>query len=628
MCGIFGVFNLKGKQAISAGRISSSLQQMKHRGPDASGCEVFGEQAALAHLRLSIIDLDACSNQPFRWNDRYWIAFNGEIYNYLELRAELAQRGYQFRTHSDTEVLLAAYVAWGPDCVQRFNGMWAFAIYDTEQEELFCSRDRFGVKPFNYAVVEGQFLFSSEIKSMLAYAPQLRVPNYKIIANYVRTSLGAQTEETWFKDILRLPPAYNLVVNASGIKKMRYWDYPRKVNKGISYEQAVDTYRQIMADALQLRMRSDVPVGLTLSSGLDSTSIVCMLDQQAASNRKTYTASFDHLSFHKSEKANFKKDIEINEPSLVRRLAADTGFDPSFIAVDYNQYIADLKRIIWHMESGHGSPAVFPLDQVLRRAAQDVTVVLEGQGADELLGGYISNLMPVYLLQLVRKGQWKKAKEEFKKFTGTYSFKTALMLFVRQSKLSFIKNLYYKSSGIDSLLVGALKGQPALEDYPIEPKGFDDDINTHLFKAHTGGLVNLLHYGDAISMAHSLESRLPFMDYRLVEFAFTLPPEYKIRLGLGKFIHRTAMKGIVPPYILDNPVKFGFESPLTHLFLKEGEDSAQAILLSERCLQRNLFAKEGVEQLFADLKAKKKDASRLLYRMLSVELWFRNFIDN
>jgi asparagine synthase (glutamine-hydrolysing) len=627
MCGILGIYNLSSDETFDNEKFRSALLTMIYRGPDSNKIQVFGKDCILGHLRLSIIDLSDENAQPLQIDNRYWIVYNGEIYNYIELRNELINAGYQFRTTGDTEVILRAYQYWGKDCVSRFNGMWAFVIYDSLESALFCSRDRFGIKPFYYATVNGQLIFSSEIKAIISCFPQLKVPNYSIISNYCRKSIGAQTRETWFENIYRIEPAHCLLVNSKGVKSYRYWDYPRKVQHEITFGAAVNTYRELLSDSIKLRMRSDVPVGFTLSSGIDSSSIVCLLKNKFSGNKNTYTASFSKTAFHKSEKQNFREDITIDEPDLVRKLTRNLDLKSHIIEIDYRNYLNDLKRIIRHLESGHGSPAIFPLDQILHEAAKDVTVVLEGQGADELLGGYINDVYPIYLLELIRKFRFSKALHELAIFMKTYSIKMAIMISVRQSNLFFLKKLYYKISGIETFFAGRLRNFKEISDYPAESSGFDDRINAHLFKAHTGILVDLLHYGDAIPMSHSLESRQPFMDYRLVEFVFTLPFLYKIQNGKGKFLHREAMRGIVPEYIIDNPIKLGFDSPLSELFTFEGEGSAFSVLLSDKSISRGLFSKDALIKAFKEQKEQKKNHSRLLFRLLSVELWFREFID-
>jgi asparagine synthase (glutamine-hydrolysing) len=627
VCGIFGIYNINNNKSFDEKKIESSIQTMQYRGPNARGIKTFKDKAALAHLRLSIIDLKEESNQPFQVDDQYWITYNGEVYNYIELKEELLNYGLTFRTESDTEVILRAYQHWGEDCVTKFNGMWAFAIYNKEKNELFCSRDRFGVKPFNYALVENQFVFSSEIKAMIHYFPQLKKPNYNVIANFCRTSIGAQIKETWFENVFRLEPAHNIIINQNGIQLKKYWDYPKKVNYNLIFEKACKEYKELLQDAVKIRMRSDVAVGFTLSSGIDSTSIVSLLKSNFNNNKNTYTASFSNTGYDILEKQNFKKDIVINEPAIVRKLTSEIGINSKIVEINYSNYIEELQKIIFHLESGHGSPAISPLYQILKEAKKDVTVVLEGQGADELLGGYINNIFPIYILELIKNFKFRKSFHEIKVFIKTYSLKATFMLWVRQLNIQFIKNFFFKITGQDSLYIGKIKKYKPLNDYPNKPHGFSCSLNNHLYKSHSGGLVNLLHYGDAISMAHSLESRLPFMDYRLVEFAFSLPYEFKVNKGKGKYIHRMAMQGIVPDYILNNEFKFGFESPISHLFKSESNNSCKSILLSEKCINRGLFNKNKLNKYFTDHFNGKKNNSRILYRMLQIELWFREFID-
>lgn len=628
MCGIFGLNNLQKNRPIIISMVESCLKTMIYRGPDDQSLEKINDDVVFGHVRLSIIDLNTGSNQPFcDETGNYWIVFNGEIYNYLELKAELIALGHNFKTSSDTEVLLYAFIQWGEQCVQKFNGMWAFAIYDKKTDKLFCSRDRFGVKPFNYALVNGQFIFASEIKAILNYFPELKVPNYNVIANYCRTSVGAQIKETWFENIYRLEPAHNLIVDDTGIKIVRYWDYPRQIDKNISFEVAKERYRNIFTNAVELRMRSDVPVGFTLSSGIDSSSIVSVLKDKLNDNNKSFTAAFSSSKFSKNEKQNFNEDIEIDEPKLVKKMAYEIGLQPTIVEVEFANYVDRLSRIIFHLESGHGSPAVYPLDSILERASNDVTVVLEGQGADELLGGYISSVMPVYIKELLTRFRLKVALQELRNFKRVYSLKSAFMLFIRESNNAWIQKLYFKFSGIDALYAGKIKRYNYLKDYPQDPRGFDNALNAYLYKSHTGVLVNLLHYGDAVSMKHSLESRLPFMDYRLVEFVFRLPSEYKVHIGVGKYIHREAMKDIVPDFVLSNPYKFGFDSPLLQIFLQSDPNTPSAILLSKICLNRGLFSEKALRKVLLRQKFGNANYSSYLFRMLCVELWFREFID-
>jgi len=626
MCGIFGIVNGNRNLAIDRDRVGIAARCMNHRGPDAFGQWGIANRVEFAHLRLAIIDLNPNSNQPFISNSgRYVMVFNGEIYNYIEIRAELVALGHNFRTQSDTEVLLNAYIEWGDLCVTRFNGDWAFAIYDREEGVLFCSRDRFGVKPFNYAVAGGQFVFASEIKSILGYFPGLRRPNYNIIANYCRNGLGAQHAESWFDGVFRLPPAHNLTWKNGQVAIRRYWDYPTAINRKIQLQEAAEEYKRLFVNAVRLRMRSDVPVGTTLSSGIDSGSIVSVLRTFYADRHQTFTAVFGESEFRKSEKGVYREHVAMDESRTVSMLANELGLESHFIADARVEFIEELAEVINSLESGHSSPATISLARVLRKAKAHVTVLLEGQGADELLGGYIINILGTVMYQYMKAGRLWQAERELVAFHKNYSLGYAGKMFVRLLDKKWIEKVYHKSVGIDRVFGARLSNYNRIAEPTMPVGGFDDDLNRLLWRAHVGGLVNLLHYGDALSMAQSLESRLPFMDVNVVHFAFTLPFDMKMKNGLGKYIHRYSMRGIVPPYILENPIKHGFNTPLAVHFEKGA--SANAILLSERCRARDIYDHRGLTALINEQTSGATDRGTLLFRLLSVELWFRRFID-
>ncbi len=635
MCGIFGIYNLKNKKTVfNELEIRGALDTMKHRGPDATDLKIFDQKTVLGHLRLSIIDLSKDGNQPFHVDDRYWIVFNGEIFNYLELKEELIALDYTFRTASDTEVLLRAYQHWGEECVQKFNGMWAFCIYDTKEDTIFCSRDRFGVKPFNYSIVDDQFIFSSEIKPILHVKPSLKVPNYNVIANFCRSSIGAQHPETWFENIIRLQPAHSMLITRNGIQKhYRYWQYPTITNKDIDFETAKKQYISLLQDAVKLRTRSDVPVGTTLSGGLDSTTIAGMLHNLNNTSYHTYTATFNSSNFEAKEKQVFKDlSTEFDEGDLVKKVTKDFNLQSNLIKIEYDTFVDDLEEIILHLESGNNSPAVIPLMQILRIAKKDVTVVLEGQGADELLGGYITTFYIYGIWQYIKELKFRELINFVKKFNAVYSLFNAITLFfrIKSNEFPIIHKIRDKLSTSSKVYGEKLRNYHVLSDYPkYEAPKCDNSINEMLRKQHTGGLVNLLHYGDAVSMANSLESRLPFMDYRLVEFVFSLPWHYKLHNGLGKYIHRKAAEGIVPDYILNNPIKIGFATPLSHLFdakTLQGQKTME-ILLSDKCAKRGLFLQDEIKKIYAKHSVGKANYSSFLYRLLCVELWFINFLD-
>jgi asparagine synthase (glutamine-hydrolysing) len=360
-------------------------------------------------------------------------------------------------------------------------------------------------------------------------------------------------------------------------------------------------------------MRSDVPVGLTLSGGVDSASIACSVKKQIKGSLKAYTARFSGESF--------------DEYGIAKRLCDEIDYNSVPVDIPYNNYINELKQIVYHLESGHGSPAVFPLWHITKRAKQDITVYLEGQGADEILGGYVNSVFFDYLWDLFSQGNFSKINYELKKHKESWPVTKSILLNFRLGMPAGIRKMYRYINGLEQLYSGEMKQHRPFNYDKLEHKGFNSVLNKKLVLMHQTGLVNLLHYGDAISMAHTMENRLPFLDYRLVEFVAQLPPQLKIKDGLGKYIHRNALKGIVPDFILNNPKKLGFVSPLKHIF-SDHNSTALKILLGQKLADRNLFNKERLEKIIDEHISGKINHERILFKILSVELWFQNFIDN
>jgi asparagine synthase (glutamine-hydrolysing) len=635
MCGIFGVFNVDSRRPFDEERFKSSLARIGHRGPDAQHVRRYGQWAMFGHARLSIIDLATESDQPMSLHDRFHVVYNGEIFNYLELRSELQALGATFRTQGDTEVLLQAYAYWGEQCVQRFNGMWAFGILDTVRGTLFCSRDRFGEKPLCWTNRHGQVLFASEAKALLHYDPELAKPDYESIENFCRTSVGAQHVQTWFRDVQRVAPGHNLIVSPSGVRIERYWRYPSGGSQLRDEEEQVRHYRELFDDSVRLRLRSDVPVGVTLSSGLDSTSIACTMQSIAGNRLHCFTAAFDPDAYQRSDFAPYAASVTcIDEASIAERLAHGIGLIPHRVETDYTDFVGSLAQVIRHLESGNSSPAVIPLMQVMRYARQHVKVVLEGQGADELLGGYIvSTILPAVAAELA-SGRVRSAIDALRSFLEGHSLSYAVKIALRNlsNRLPALSSLQQRVSGIDAVFGPLLRGHLRRRDYPdLRDEGRQDALSSLLMHQHSGGLVNLLHYGDAVSMANAIESRNPFLDHRLVEFAWRLPQRMKVRGGLGKVVHRAAMRGRVPDYILDQKAKFGFTTPIAQQFSESPKSASDhgpvGVLLSQRCLSRGVFDPDGLRSLIKNHREERRDHGNLLFRLLSVELWFREFID-
>ena len=629
MCGILGVYTINAAPRFSVVDVTDSLKFLSHRGPDATGVWSDPGTVILGHARLSIIDLSAANNQPFHSSDgRYVISFNGEIYNYIEIRRELQSLGYTFSTTGDTEVLLNSYIEWGSAACKKFNGDWAFGIYDRKDKALFLSRDRFGVKPLRYGRIGQEIIFASEAKAIISLAPSLGYPNTNVIANYCLTGLGAQHTETWFGGVYNLAPAHNMYIDASGCTISKYWEYPREASHSISFSDAIEKYKYLFLDSVHLRMRSDVPVGTTLSSGIDSTSIVAALRESYRGPHHSFTATFDDDEFTGGDRTAYSSGVSISEERVVREFAGQFDLDAEFYNIPADDFVPSLWDSQYYIESGHSSPAIVPLWRLLSVARRKVTVILEGQGADELLAGYIVNYSPAFWMRLLRSGRISAAICEINRFRDTYSLSYALKLLVRQRHSPLLNFVYQQSQGINNVL-----GDRLLDGYcPIsfDSAGFanfNDSLNRELAVAHSWGLVNLLHYGDALSMGNSMESRLPFMDHRLVECSFQLPSEFKIHDGLGKYIHRHAMKNLLPASIAQNPVKFGFNTPLSSQF-RTTESIGNRILLSDRCLERGVFSADRLRGVIEAQVSEKRENSNFLYKCLSIELWFRRFQDS
>jgi asparagine synthase (glutamine-hydrolysing) len=632
MCGIFGIVDIEARPPIDDALMASALKEMSHRGPDAAEWRRIGEGAAFGHTRLSIIDLSAASNQPMVIEERYWLVFNGEIFNFLELRDELQSQGVVFRTSGDAEVLLRAYIAWGQSCVERFNGMWGFAIYDVRERTLFCSRDRYGEKPFNYAFVDGRFVFASEIKSMLACFPSLAEPAMEAIENYCRTSVGAQHSQTWFRDVRRLQPGHNLLLRDGKMEIRRYWRYPACVDRRLGFEEAREEYARIFTDAVRIRMRSDVPLGITLSAGLDSNSIAYAMQRLDPAPHHCFTSRFKQEGLVQDGSIYVDGGAAIDESLTAGKVTTELGLSPHVVDTDYSSFVPQLAQIVRHLESGNSSPAVFPLMQLLKEARKHVTVVMDGQGADELLGGYVANILWQGVADSIAAGRVAEAVESIREYGRSYKLAYSLKMALRSFSNTFplISQAYEVSSGVAAVFGPALRGAKRMRDYPdLDDARSRGWVAAALRRQHSGGLVNLLHYGDAISMANSIESRMPFLDHRLVEFVWPLPSSFKLRGGVGKVIHREGMRGTVPDWIIDDRVKFGFNSPIATQFKKDFVETEGPldVLFSDRCRERGLFNRRGLEALVDAHRHGQADHSPLLFRMVSAELWFKTFID-
>lgn len=630
MCGIAGIYKITNRineeDKLLVKKMTNSLI---HRGPDDEGY-FFNSQAALGHRRLSIIDLTSAGHQPMR-RDSLVITFNGEIYNYNEIRQDLIFKGYTFKTKTDTEVILAAYQEWGEKCLDHFNGMWAFVIFNTLNGELFCSRDRMGVKPFYYYRDRNKFIFASEIKAILEDPTFKREPNNKIIYDYLVYGFTDHTKDTFFKDINQVLPGTFIKIKGENIKHKRYWsiDPAKKANKTNSDLQS--EFRNLFNNSVNLRLNADVPVGSCLSGGLDSSSIVMtinkILKEKKASNinrwQKTFSSIFKGNEFNK-----------INELKYIKKVVAETKAKAFYIEPDYKKLWYEIKKIIRFQDEPFGSTSIFAQYEVFKLAKQKkVKVLLDGQGADELLAGYFGT-SGIYFISLIKQLKLFQAMSEYISFNKKHPTSVARKKVLRNILFILSQKLPYKFYGLvlRKFYTKSYLNKKFLQEnnniYKL-PNHFKRDIfkDFNLFLLTSISLPQLLHWEDRNSMSNSIESRVPFLDYRLIEFVFSLPSEMIIKNGVTKYILRESMKQLLPKAIYNRQDKIGFATPEEIWFKKYLSREIKKIVYSESFKKRPYFEWEKFVKYYEDFLSGKQSFDFAIWRCINLELWLREFID-
>ena len=559
MCGIAGI--IQTNNDYNKEHLKRMTDVLSHRGPDGEGFwQNDPGNVLLGHRRLSILDLTEAAAQPFHYLDRYTILHNGEIYNYIELRDELKKKGYSFRTQTDTEVLVAAYDHWKEDCVEQFDGMFAFAIWDEREKEFFAARDRFGEKPFHY-IYDGNnkaFLFASEIKAfwLLGLGKEF---NKKMLFNFLTigyTDNPNQPDETFYENVKKLPAANFLKIKLGSellVEIEKYWDIDTETeNKKITDEEAIDQFKELFTTSVKRRLRSDVPLGTSLSGGLDSSSIVATICQLQTTTPKLQTFSAIFPGFEK------------NEEKYIDEIATHFSLQSFKTIIDNNEITGLFKKIIQQQDEPFGSASTLPQYKVFQLAKQNnVKVLLDGQGADETLAGYHKYYkwywQELFMKRkLVRSGELKKAKAMGVK--ESFGFRNIIAAFFPEFASVFLERQY---------LLNALKQEDLAKDF-IHLQSKEAYYTTPAilslngvlyFNTCTHGLEELLRYADRNSMAHGREVRLPFLSHELVEFLFSLPSNFKIRQGWTKWILRNAMTNTLPSTIVWRQDKIGLEPP-------------------------------------------------------------------
>ena len=548
MCGIAGFIDTKLSAEVAEKTIGAMLESIAHRGPDARSTWV-NLPVVLGHNRLSIIDLSPDGTQPMHYFDSA-IVFNGEIYNYIEVREELIQKGYKFSTQSDTEVILAAYREYGQSCVDKFLGMWAFALWDKKKNELFCSRDRFGIKPFYYILDNGRFYFGSEYKVLK------QTPVFSNDLNLDQVSRGLQLgwvcydDETYYSKLKSLPAAFNLTYSNGEAKINRYWDIDATKKCNLSLEEKYNEFRRLFLDSIKLHMRADVEVGGCLSGGLDSSAIAGSVARLFPEiNFKTFTIYYEGKD--EVDERPWVNEVLKENPSL-----KDFTFSPTD-----KDLVDNYEKAFYHADVPMAGSSPISQYFVMQLASKHgIKVLLDGQGSDEYLAGYMHSFYRL-VGGLLAKGKMLKAHNQFYSHAGIQEFSVKKKIdSAAKSVLTIFKdeNALYNFEYKNYFPFLSLNGKQS-----ISLKNFNSTrLNQFLYHlTFNTSLPSLLQYEDRNSMAFSIESRVPFLDHRLVEFAFSLNDDDKFSQGITKKVLRKGLIDILPKIIIDRTDKKGFVTP-------------------------------------------------------------------
>ena len=643
MCGITGYITNKKDRSISKNIIYSMTKILSHRGPDDAGCvlidphkksystfcnpdEIISFSTAkvgLGHRRLSIIDLSKNGHQPMSdKGGKVWLVFNGEIYNYIEIKAQLEQKGYSFKSKTDTEVILKSYIEWGTQCFNKFNGMWAIAIYDLQKKNIILSRDRFGKKPLYYYLKNSEFIFASEIKSIFQHPMVEKEPDYEKIYRYLSTNYRYidGDDNSFFKNIFQVPKSSYITIDENfRIEKQNYWYLTTTKVNNSSYKDLIDQYKNLLINSIRIRLRSDVSVGCFLSGGMDSTSITCIAYHILNQPITTFSGITGNI------KGVYDESPYIN--SVIKHVNADYYYirpDPK-----------NIFDIVMEMLSFHDEPICtitwYSMYLIVKEiGTKNIPVMLNGHGCDECMAGYWDyyhyHFYDMFRMRDLNslseeKKYWydnhKRDKNELKQYEDYIKkilnndisemsrFPDYSSCFIEDIQNKYKGNVKYDIPEYTSLLTRRMFSDLFYETVP--PVLRAEDRNT---------------------MSCSIESRSPFLDYRLVELCYSLPNKYKIRDGIGKWLLREAMKGILPENVRLRKDKSGFIAPAGEWFRTVNKKQIYDLIRSDTFSKRGIFNVPQVKFFFEEHVNQKKDHYMFIWQLINLELWFRFFFDN
>jgi len=632
MCGIAGFVSVDGLDEHAESRAIRMRDIITHRGPDEAGLRLDGF-AALAHRRLSIVDLSTGQQPTSNEDGSVWIVFNGEIYNHADIRKDLEARGHVYRTKSDTETIVHAYEEWGDECVHRFRGMFAFAIWDAPKRRLLLVRDRLGIKPLYWTRTGDTLLFASEIKAILASGLVAAQANHAVLPEVLSTRYTSGSD-TLFKGIYKLLPGHRLVFDSGNVDIAQYWDVPARGSHeplAISHREAVARFRDLLEESVRLRLMADVPLGMFLSGGIDSSAIAALMARMIDRPLQTFSVAFKQRAF--------------NELEYAREVARAIGADSHEVVIDDADFFGALPKLVWHEDEPIAHTSSVALYFVSALARRQVTVVLTGEGSDELLAGYGKYLRlslnwragTVYEKVVPRAVRASIANGIVPRLPGSIGriAKRTFLAMERSPEAMFFDNFAaIRLAEQRSLLAPGIRGAASPEQAygPSRacfdrPNGNSTLLDRLLYADIKTYLVELLMKQDQMSMATSIESRVPFLDHKLVEFAARLPDALKLNGFTTKRVLREAMKGLIPESILSRP-KMGFPVPFAAWTRGAWNAVARDVLLDSRSRERGIVDPAAVDRLLRDHADGRTDGGDRIWSLLNLELWHRTFIDN
>jgi asparagine synthase (glutamine-hydrolysing) len=648
MCGIVGIVQ-QDDHPIDLGLLEAMTNALVHRGPDGEGYVLLGRRddrpvsirgalrgkdgwggdrqtgyrVGLGHRRLAIVDLTPSGHQPMGSEDgRFWITYNGEVYNAQELRQELTAAGVRFRSTSDTEVVLESYRHWGRSCLHRFNGMFAFAVWDGKDRNLFCARDRFGIKPFYYRHDNGRFLFASEIKALLHDSTFSRRPNENAVWEYLSSVRHDHRADTFFDGVQQLQPGESLTVwegaerQRGSLTHDRWWQLPQGTLSTTAGEVSARLL-ELIEDSVRVQLRADVPVGSCLSGGLDSSTIVCLMSQLLAGRNvvETFSSCFESEQY--------------DERPYIRSVVARTHSKSHEVFPDGAGLLGQLPDILWHQEEPVEGMSILAQWNVMRAVrGAGVKVVLDGQGGDEVLCGY-PGFIGSRLADLAREGRWLTA------FSEWHAWRCVHGRLQPTARAGLVRGLFpaWASNRLRNRVMGHsiwmnrqfLMGHSSNDGLPCSPKY--PLLDAHVARTITQDLPALLHYEDRNSMAFSVEARLPFLDHRLVEWLVQVPPELKLSKGMTKVVLRQAMAGVLPDDVRLRTDKMGFVTPEDEWLRGPWRVQIESLLNSDRMRARHYWQVDVLKDWYRRYCDGNLAVGPAVWRWVNLELWLRRFCD-